>query len=69
MLLLNRDHICTFATRGVGVCTFDSGSPVVANGEVVGVVAFVVGCAMGFPVSIEFFKGENSLTISLWSSP
>jgi hypothetical protein len=45
---LRTNHICTYA-RNVGVCTFDSGSPVVAEGEVVGIVSFVVPCALGFP--------------------
>lgn len=47
-VFLRTNHICTFG-RGVGVCTFDSGSPVVADGAVVGVVSFVVPCAMSFP--------------------
>lgn len=45
---LRLDHICTFARRA-GACTFDSGSPVVADGEVVGIVSFVVPCAINFP--------------------
>lgn len=53
IFFLNRNHLCTFAVRGRGACTFDSGSPVVADGEVVGIVAFVVGCGLGFPVSFS----------------
>lgn len=47
-LFLRQDHICTYA-RNVGVCTFDSGSPVVSNGRLVGIVSFVVPCAIGRP--------------------
>lgn len=48
-VFLRLDHICTFARNNVGVCTFDSGSPVVADGELVGVVSFAVPCALNFP--------------------
>jgi trypsin len=48
-LYLRLDHICTYGGRNVGVCTFDSGSPVVSNGQLVGVVGFVIPCALGFP--------------------
>lgn len=48
-IFLRSNHICTHAGRGRGACTFDSGSPVVVDGELVGVVSFVVPCAIGFP--------------------
>lgn len=48
-IFLRTNHICTQAGFGRGACTFDSGSPVVAGGELVGVVSFVVPCAIGFP--------------------
>lgn len=46
--LLRTDHICTFK-RNAGVCIFDSGSSVVADGELIGIVSFNVPCALNFP--------------------
>lgn len=48
-IFLRLDHICTWGGSGVGVCTFDSGSPVAVDGELVGIVSFAVPCAFGFP--------------------
>ncbi|CRL01806.1 CLUMA_CG015022, isoform A [Clunio marinus] len=48
-MYLQVNHVCTFAGRGAGVCTFDSGSPVVVDGEVVGIAAIVLPCATGIP--------------------
>lgn len=42
-------HICTLVQRGIGGCFGDSGSPLVANGAVVGVVSFGLSCARGAP--------------------
>lgn len=42
-------HICTLAGRGIGGCYGDSGSPLVANGGIVGVVSFGLPCAQGVP--------------------
>lgn len=47
-MFLRMNHICTYA-RNVGVCTFDSGSPVVSDGRLVGVVSFNIPCANGYP--------------------
>jgi len=43
-LYLRLNHICTFSRRG-GACTFDSGSGVIVDGELVGIISFVVPCA------------------------
>lgn len=42
-------HICTLVQRGIGGCFGDSGSPLVANGGIVGVVSFGLSCARGAP--------------------
>lgn len=41
--------ICTFSQTGQGVCMGDSGGPVVAGGQVIGAVSWVIACARGFP--------------------
>lgn len=46
--LLRSDHICTFA-RGAGICFFDAGGPIVAEGEVIGVVSAGIPCALDYP--------------------
>lgn len=48
-VFLRLDHICTYGRNNIGVCTFDSGSPIVSNGQLVGVVSFAIPCALGFP--------------------
>lgn len=45
---IRTDHICTFK-RNAGVCIFDSGSSVVADGKLIGVVSFNIPCALNFP--------------------
>ncbi|XP_026667575.1 chymotrypsin-2-like, partial [Ceratina calcarata] len=41
--------ICTFNKVGAGLCNGDSGSPLVFNGRVVGVVSRGIPCARGIP--------------------
>lgn len=48
----NRIHdstICTFIATGQGTCFGDSGSGLVVDGQVVGVVSWGVPCAIGRP--------------------
>ncbi|XP_043256115.1 chymotrypsin-1-like [Colletes gigas] len=42
-------EICTFKAVNHGVCSGDSGSPLVYNGHVVGVTSRGIPCAKGFP--------------------
>lgn len=42
-------NICALAQYGQGVCRGDSGSPLVVKNELVGIVSFAVGCAIGVP--------------------
>lgn len=47
---ITADIICTLPQVSKGVCNGDSGSPLTANGEVIGVTAWTVnGCAGGYP--------------------
>ncbi|XP_032671192.1 chymotrypsin-1-like [Odontomachus brunneus] len=43
----NPKHICTLEKIGKGACQGDSGGPLMVNGELAGVVSWVVPCAMG----------------------
>ncbi|XP_058829150.1 chymotrypsin-2-like [Topomyia yanbarensis] len=52
--LQNREKVhttslCTFSRSGQGTCMGDSGSPLVANSELVGIVSWGVPCAAGKP--------------------
>jgi len=42
-------HLCTLVSRGIGGCFGDSGSPLVVNGGIAGVVSFGLSCALGAP--------------------
>ncbi|KAG5672750.1 hypothetical protein PVAND_002847 [Polypedilum vanderplanki] len=59
--IIHADHICAFASVGVGGCYGDSGSPLVnrRNGEVVGVVVSGLSCARGAP---DFYARVSSYT-------
>ena len=48
-LLINDNIFCTFMGRGTGLCSGDSGSGVVMNGQLVGVASNAIPCANGFP--------------------
>ncbi|CAL7944352.1 unnamed protein product [Xylocopa violacea] len=48
-LEINNSAICTFNGVGTGLCNGDSGSPLVYNGKVVGVVSRGIPCAVGAP--------------------
>jgi hypothetical protein len=42
--------LCAFSGAvGKGVCSADSGGPLVANNQLIGVVSFGIPCATGFP--------------------
>ncbi|XP_020283316.1 chymotrypsin-1-like [Pseudomyrmex gracilis] len=43
----NENQICTLERVGKGACQGDSGGPLVVDGEVVGVVSWVLPCALG----------------------
>lgn len=48
------DHIyigslCAFARDGQGTCFKDSGSPLIADGQLIGVVSWAEPCAVGRP--------------------
>ncbi|KAF7991036.1 hypothetical protein HCN44_000841 [Aphidius gifuensis] len=42
-------QICGYDGEGTGFCNGDSGSPLVYNDEVVGIVSFSVLCGLGYP--------------------
>lgn len=47
--LVQPTNICALASYGLGVCRGDSGSPLVVNNELAGIVSYAVGCATGVP--------------------
>ncbi|CAL1684658.1 unnamed protein product [Lasius platythorax] len=54
---VKKTHICTFTMEGEGMCHGDAGSPLVADGVLVGLVSYSYGpCGTGFPdVSTRVF--------------
>ncbi|XP_066591873.1 chymotrypsin-2-like [Prorops nasuta] len=46
---LHAHHICTYRSVGVGTCNGDSGSPLVHNNIIIGVVSGGFPCAKGVP--------------------
>lgn len=42
-------NLCTEATRGEGFCTSDIGSPLVSNGQLIGLASWNMPCAQGVP--------------------
>lgn len=40
---------CTINTEGKGLCIGDRGSPLVANGKLIGIASWSVDCAYGLP--------------------
>ncbi|KAJ8680839.1 hypothetical protein QAD02_016626 [Eretmocerus hayati] len=47
--MIINSHICTLTKFGEGACNGDSGSPLVANDEQIGIVSFGRPCGLGFP--------------------
>lgn len=45
----DRKHVCTLAGISQGVCHMDSGGPLVADGELIGIVSFGIPCGKGHP--------------------
>ncbi|XP_043669653.1 chymotrypsin-1-like [Vespula pensylvanica] len=42
-------HICAFNQKGIGACQGDSGGPLTYNGNLAGIVSWVIPCALGKP--------------------
>lgn len=47
--LINNETLCAFARRFVGICNGDSGGPLAANGQLIGIVSWKDICARGAP--------------------
>lgn len=45
----HESHLCTISPAGQGICNRDSGGPLVANNELVGVVNWSKNCGTGTP--------------------
>lgn len=43
------EHICAFAGAGHGMCLGDYGGPLVVNNVLIGVVSWMMPCAIGYP--------------------
>ncbi|XP_015588120.1 chymotrypsin-2-like [Cephus cinctus] len=48
-LTIYYDQICAMKQYGSGMCNGDSGSPLVSDGRVIGIVSWGVTCALGYP--------------------
>ncbi|XP_037049006.1 chymotrypsin-1-like [Bradysia coprophila] len=61
-------HICAFAEDGRGACYADSGSPLVFDNEIIGIVSFGRPCARGYPdafAKISYLAGWIKSTTGL----
>lgn len=49
--LVYEGTLCAFARNRQGICFSDSGSPLVANGQIIGLAGWISGwdCARGYP--------------------
>lgn len=45
----DQSHLCAVPSVGHGVCSRDSGGPIVHENELVGVVNWAEGCGLGLP--------------------
>lgn len=65
-IAIDQRHVCTLAGIGRGVCRGDTGGPLIADGQLVGVVSRTVACAAGQPdVNVRLSEyvrwiGENT---------
>lgn len=41
--------MCTFLSRNQGACDYDNGSPLVANGIMIGIASWIIPCGVGYP--------------------
>lgn len=46
---IHNHTLCAYAQEGQGACVKDSGGPLVADGQLIGVMSFVRRCAVGMP--------------------
>ncbi|XP_014474148.1 PREDICTED: trypsin-2-like [Dinoponera quadriceps] len=46
---MNSKQICVFEKKGQGVCSGDSGGPLIVNGELCGITSWGAECASGMP--------------------
>ncbi|XP_015126443.1 chymotrypsin-1-like [Diachasma alloeum] len=47
--VIYRDQLCAYGGYGKGVCSGDSGSGLIYNGQIVGIASWVMPCAVGYP--------------------
>ncbi|XP_064553137.1 chymotrypsin-2 [Drosophila montana] len=48
-LQLGACHVCAFRAQNIGACHGDTGGPLVHNGQLIGILNFMVPCAQGVP--------------------
>lgn len=60
--------LCTHGKKGKGVCFFDSGGPLAAGGQLVGLVSWSRACARGVPdafvrisVFVDWIEGVSDV--------
>ncbi|XP_047347015.1 chymotrypsin-1-like [Vespa velutina] len=48
-LTIYQSHICALNHKGIGACQGDSGGPLTYDGQLAGIVSWVIPCAVGVP--------------------